>query len=366
MRHPVVINVVFHPRDDVGKRVAEAFVAHFEKIGMQRAGAPVRAPIRFRSEPLTKEGLLSRIAPIAAKLNVVIVLYGPDVEAEPLRWVELCKAAAKDASPLLAFVANLEKGLKAFKVFGEFQSVTWADWQDLSEAARARRLLIHVVNAIRRRLSELKEGARERIFLSHAKADGKIAAERVVRHMADPKNGLRLNSFYDASELETGEEWAKGLREAAANASMLALATDAYDERPWCNQEILWAKQNRRPLLIVDLGRMRVERSFPYSGNVTWIRDPLADVSGIEKALLELLSEALRCDLFALQAAEVTKGAALAYPRPPELADLAFLAANSASAKKPIVYHPALPKVEADLLARFAGGRHIMALSDYR
>ena len=62
--------------------------------------------------------------------------------------------------------------------------------------------------------------------------------------------------------------------------------------------------------IVVDDVRTRVERCFPYSGNVTWIRDPLADAVGIEKALLELLSEALRCDLFARQVEAATNGAA--------------------------------------------------------
>ncbi len=184
--------------------------------------------------------------------------------------------------------------------------------------------------------------------------------------MADPRNGLRLDAFYDASDLETGEDWAEGLQKVACEGSMLALATDAYDSRPWCNQEILWVKQSRRALLIVDIGRRRVDRSFPYAGNVTWIRDSLTDTPGIEAALLELLSEGLRCDLFAMQAEESTQGAALIYPRPPELADLALLAASGAGPETPIVYpDPALPQVEVDLLTKFAGGRRILPLSDF-
>ena len=367
LQHPVVITVVFHPKDDVGKKAANSFVAHFDRIGMQRSGVQTRVPVRFRSEALTKEGDLAPITRLGAEFDVIVVLYGPDIDDKPQRWRKLCEDAAKTGAPLVGVVAYMEEKLKSFKPFQDVQAVNWVSWRGLDDAARARQLMIHVVNAIRRRLRGLGEKEREKIFLSHAKADGKIAAELVMQHITDPNNELRLSSFYDASELETGEEWAKGLREAAASASMLALATDAYDGRPWCNQEILWAKQNRRPLLIVDIGRTRVERCFPYSGNVTWIRDPLADAVGIEKALLELLSEALRCDLFARQVEAATKGAAIAYPRPPELLDLALLFAEGTVGMKPIVYpDPALPTVETELLAKFLGERRVFALSDYK
>src|SRR5262249_18605007 len=151
-------------------------------------------------------------------------------------------------------VVVMESNLAPFGCFGDAQTVAWHEWQGLDDSARTTRLLIHVVNSMRRKLLEMEAGKREKIFLSHAKFDGKLAAERIQRHINDPANGLRLATFYDALELESGEEWKKGLREAASNASMLALVTEAYDSRPWCNQEILWAKEFRRPLLLVDIG----------------------------------------------------------------------------------------------------------------
>jgi hypothetical protein len=148
------------------------------------------------------------------------------------------------------------------------------------------------------------------------------------------------------------------------SASAPALVTDSYDERPWCNQEILWAKENRRPLLLMDIGRSRVDRSFPYAGNMTLVRNPMTDASGIELALMELLSEGLRCDLFTKRVDAAAQGKALALPRPPELADLAFLSQEDPG--KPVVYpDPPLPDVETLLLQRLANGRRIVALSDF-
>ncbi|VTZ23759.1 hypothetical protein MPC1_1500008 [Methylocella tundrae] len=63
----------------------------------------------------------------------------------------------------------------------------------------------------------------------------------------------------------------------------------------------------------------------------------------------------------------MTGGAAEIFPRPPELADLAFLADQAGNAKTTIVYpDPPLPDVETQLLAKLANGRKILALSDYQ
>ena len=363
MFSPVVITVAHHPADELGERVAAAFVTHFDRLGMERAGASTRVPVRLRSQALGRDGSLAPLRAQADRLNVVVVIYGLDMREDAGPWLEFCTNARRHVDPLLGVVAVTAPRLPPFTPFEDMQSVLWFEWESLREAARTRRLLIHVVNEIRRQLSCLDQGEREKIFLSHAKADGKLAAERVVKHMADPTNGLKLSAFYDALELETGEEWRQGLLQAASRASMLAIVTDAYDGRPWCNKEILWAKEFRRPLLLVDIGRSRVERSFPYSGNVMLLHDTLSEAAGIERALLELLSEALRCDLFAIQAQAVTGGSALAYPRPPELADLAFLTDDPGKA---IVYpDPPLSNDESALLRKLAGGRRIMPLSDF-
>jgi hypothetical protein len=252
--------------------------------------------------------------------------------------------------------------LPPFAPFEDSQSVLWFQWDKLDEPARITRLLIHVVNEIRRRLSGLGQGSREKIFVSHAKLDGDETAQRIVDHIGSSTSGLKLDTFYDAQKLETGENWRAGLEQAATSASMLALASDAYDSRPWCNQEILWAKEFGRPLLLVDVGCKRVGRSFPYAGNVTRLSDPLRDEAAIERVLLELLSEALRCDVFRLVVKSAANGPALAFPRPPELADLAFL--DDATSAALVYPDPPLPTAEAKLLARLANGRKITSLSD--
>jgi hypothetical protein len=270
-------------------------------------------------------------------------------------------AFAAANAKLIPLLVPMDDSVDPLTVFGAKEYIRWADWAGLTNEQRGCRLMIRAINALRRHLSGLGAGQREPIFISHAKLDGRLVAERILAHINDPHSDLRLHLFYDALELEAGEEWTEGLKQAASSGSMISLVTNAYDERPWCNREILWAKEYRRPILLVDIGRSRVERSFPYAGNVPLLRDQLDTAAAIELVLLELLSEALRCDLF-LRATAAHKDI-IALPRPPELADLAFFV--SAPSIQAMVYpDPPLPDAETALLQKLANGRRICALGD--
>ncbi len=334
---------------------------------MDRAGDNMRIPVRQRSEAIRADGALREIAPGATRLDVLVFLHSFETDELFAPWGALLEQTKKtfteSGRAFLPMIAHLHDALAPVETFGRQQAIYCHNWQGLDDLSLARRLAIHVVNAIRRQLSAKAVGAREPIFISHAKADGREVAEQLVSHIASPENGLRLDTFYDALQLETGEDWREGLEQGVVGGSLLVLMTDSYEGRPWCNQELLWAKMHRRPILLVDLGRSRVGRTYPYIGNLPLLADRLEDTAGREAVLLELLSEALRCDLFVDLVETVTGGDALALPRPPELFDLVEI--QDEPADRPVVYpDPPLPDIETALLARAAGGRRILAFGD--
>jgi hypothetical protein len=360
--------VVHHPDDEVAASVLDAMVAHYDRLGMGRAGIHMRIPIRVRSEPLRADELLE-IGPDARRLDVVLFLQSGFIDDNPAPWERLITRMQADFGDRqdkhFSQVVMMEGGLTPFPGLTHLQALQWHQWTGLDVAGRARRLMIHLTNSIRRHLSSKGQQQREPIFISHAKADGRIVAERVIAYIEDPQNGLKLDTFYDALQLEAGEEWKQGLEHGAATGSLLALVSDAYDTRPWCNQEILWAKEHRRPILLVDVGRRRVGRSFPYAGNVPVMAESMNDAASIEAALLELLSEALRCDIFTAEVEEATRAdrKAIAMPRPPELCDLVFCR-NQPDGLCLVYPDPPLSTFELALLTEAGGGRAVKSLSD--
>ena len=62
----------------------------------------------------------------------------------------------------------------------------------------------------------------------------------------------RLGEFFDAHDLQPGQNWDKELREKAATSALLCLRTDLYATREWCQREVLIAKRAGMPVVILD------------------------------------------------------------------------------------------------------------------
>ncbi len=73
----------------------------------------------------------------------------------------------------------------------------------------------------------------------------------------------RLDAFFDAHDLQPGEDWSMALRQQAGQGAMLALRTDLYSSREWCQREMLIAKELGVPVVILDaLGEGEQRGSF--------------------------------------------------------------------------------------------------------
>lgn len=132
-----------------------------------------------------------------------------------------------------------------------------------------------VLECIRQHLSNTMEdvNANEaaRLFVSHAKSDGALLAIALVDfcrrattlfdEILEDKDLDRY--FYDAESIENNTDWREALRNAASQGVLIALRTDDYDTRYWCRQEFVWAEENRRPIVVVDLRKMLMSDGGP-------------------------------------------------------------------------------------------------------
>lgn len=167
---------------------------------------------------------------------------------------------------------------------------------------------------------------------------------------------MPLHTFYDAIELNPGEDFRTRFEREIGGGTLIAIVSDVYDSRPWCVFELTTAKRHRRPIVLADVGGVRISRTFPYGANLPRVRitpEPGSD-AWIEPLLVEALSEGLRCDLFQAQAARALAARGgdddvLVLPRPPELFDVV----NAPKIPVAILYpDPPLGDIEAGLLRR--------------
>jgi hypothetical protein len=235
----------------------------------------------------------------------------------------------------------------------------WRNFPD--DAARDKRLLLHLLFQIRRHLRAVVGDPREEpLFVSHAKADGDDTARAIVDFVQSTGHDVPLDTFYDAMELNPGEDFRARFEKEVGNATLIAIVSDVYDSRPWCVFELTTAKRHRRPIVLADVGGVRISRTFPYGANLPRVRvtPGLHPEAWIEPLLVEALSEGLRCDLFQAQATRALAeagatlgkgGSVLVLPRPPELFDVV----DATTVPGTIVYpDPPLGDIEAALLRR--------------
>ncbi|MBV9012755.1 MAG: toll/interleukin-1 receptor domain-containing protein [Pseudonocardiales bacterium] len=97
-------------------------------------------------------------------------------------------------------------------------------------------------------------GSRLQVFISHTRQgieDGAGVAEltQTVRAVIA---GTRLAEFFDPRDLQAGQQWRQALRENAGRSALLALRTDLYASRGACQWEVLAAKEEGAPVVILD------------------------------------------------------------------------------------------------------------------
>lgn len=406
MTLPVVIYVVWYPEtgyDEKNKKLAEAITTHFDTGDDAQDALGSRTPVRVRSDTWDGSGG-GPPRPIdftAAQLNAVVVLSSSElVDAFKGNWrafIETLaaeRATRPDRTLVLSFRAPDIKRLPGFEAV---QHVSTDDWPGTAAEEPWRvRLLLFIVNFIGRHLKAVAkvrlDGGdidaaiidRERLFLSHARADGDDVARAIEKHLA--LNRYRVETFVDVTDLPAGTRFEPQFDAEIARSAMVVIRTDRYASRPWCRWEVLRGKHHRRPLLIVDVGERGEPRIFPYAGNVPSIRAAAVRPAGstklvvecheIERIVLAMMSEVLRMLLWQTRAEvlvqrakeaghrDVVRRRIVYLPRVPELVDVAQLRIAILRSLTVVYPDPPLDQHEKPLIAAVSGTMRFLALSE--
>lgn len=393
---PLRIYVIWHPGFAGGRDLAEAIGDHFDKLGMARDGVKLGVPVRIRSTPLDEQaGPAPRAIDLdAADLNVLVLLGDRNmVEAAsenppPGSWrmyLDGLAGAVRKRGTRDSFL-NLALTRRALQLPGldDLQALRCFDWaKELDEAERQVRILLHLANAVGHhvKLVEKIEAGdtsppdqiiidKEQLFLSHAKKDGWGIVDRLRRHLNDA--GFDIGSYVDAKDLPLGRAYVGQFEAQIKRSTFVAVRTDAYGTRPFCRWEMLRAKAHDRPIFIADRITSGEPRVFPYAGNAPSKPFPGDGPAEIERLLLDIMSEVLRRLLWQRRAREVKRrkekqhGPFELLARPPELADLAFLAGKAAGVPKLTIVYPDPPigAEEAELMDALRRNIDLRTLSE--
>jgi len=277
--------VVWHPDDAAGAGIAQEFVEHFHGSAFTGLiGGAVEVFVRsegWRAADDAPRPITCLEAPKSNDLQppafvAVVPLMGTEmaaaVQSAGSLWrgyieelVRLCGAAPNRIAvfPYLLDAGALDQ-TELGRLLSGFQRIaaTAPDTEgDTLRNARCRDLAQGVAQFI------AAEGTqRITAFISHTKKalpGGEEDSTALIASVRDVIQNTRLQEFFDASDLQPGENWDAEIRSKAATSALLAIRTDLYPSHEWCQREILIAKQNGMPIVIMDaLGHAEERGSF--------------------------------------------------------------------------------------------------------
>ncbi len=105
-----------------------------------------------------------------------------------------------------------------------------------------------------------------KLFLSHAKTGSTgVNHALAIKNFIDNSN---MRQFFDATEISPGFKFNEDIEINLQDSTMIAIVSDAYSSRYWCQREVLMAKQSRIPIIVVNSLEEYEDRIFPSAGNV--------------------------------------------------------------------------------------------------
>lgn len=334
MLPPVLeIYVVWHPDDDEGATAAREVIDHFHgtafsgliggavEVYVRSAGwnAPSDSPrpLPFM-EPLPHDLAAPSLIAVVPVLGTALAL---ELQQAPTgAWSEYIAAIAnahvESPEHVAVFPLAVDPGVldrtRLGELLGHIQAIGTASpgMAESSTGLRCRDLSQGLAQ-----FATDAAPARIRVFVSHTKHSSAGDVDRVravIERVRCVIAGTRLSEFFDASDLQPGEDWADTLVESAGTSALLAVRTDLYATREWCQREMRVAKTAGMPVVILDAIAEEEERGSFLMDHVPRIAggaDP--SVRAIVRALNQLVDECLKRALWNRQHALVLEQAAI-------------------------------------------------------
>lgn len=307
------IYVVWHPEDTLGAQAAEWLLSHFHSAAYAGlAGGAVEVYLRCAGwelpgdapRPLPfMESLPAGLQP--AQHTAVMPVLGRGMAKavrENASWREYMKAIFDadgggngQRSPLIGVYPLREPhidltGTQLARLSNRQQALP------SNVAYSAPTLARELAQSITQHLHGA-ENDRITVFISHTKhsASPLDTGPRLVETVRNVVRQTHLDTFFDAQDIQVGDNWAQTLDDQSQRHVLLMIRTDLYSSREWTQREVLTAKRHDLPVVALYAVREQEERGSFLMDHVPVIPCPSDNPeSAIQQALNRLVDEALK------------------------------------------------------------------------
>lgn len=269
------IFVVWHPQDRNGAERAKVIFDHFMRgptfsgvigggiqVSLRSAGwegagtAPRTIYTQDNSAP---NGI--RPARFVAVVPLLGIELAANVEEAGSEWhryiaaIRDAQAAAPDRLGIFPFLlsGDATDGTELGRILSRYQFIAAGDPDQNGEDVSSM-LCRDLAQGIAQLISP-DEMDRLTAFISHTKRHSYVEGDDVtalIELVREVIRDTRLNDYFDANDLQPGTDWDAELRRHAGTSAMLAIRTDLYSSREWCQREVVIAKIHGMPVIMMD------------------------------------------------------------------------------------------------------------------
>ncbi|MFD1989949.1 TIR domain-containing protein [Paenibacillus nicotianae] len=284
-------------------------------------------PVYYRTS--THKGIPKDIEGLSKK-NIVFIFISRDLIIDN-SWKEYIERM-KNTEDLICIPIALDRFAFQSPVFKHENFIRFFEFEqthlnDLFFISVTHEIYRFALNEKFQTMSNGKDNALK-IFLSHTKngENGVVLAQALKRFI----DNSSMRNFFDATDIAPSYRFDNEIIEHIKGSTVIAIHTDSYSSRYWCQREIISAKENNRPIIAVDSLEEFEDRRFPFAMNMPSIHLNF-DVEPTKKDLLRILSAALletvryfyaKLLLEEYQSTGIIPEDAKILSRPPEASDL--------------------------------------------
>ena len=379
---PLALYVVWHPDFTRGDNVGHMLLDHFgcNRYRYVSGGDSVRVMFRNAAGPGSQEPL--PIDWVDSGATAVVVLLDSTLVADTV-WSQyvhnLTEQARRTGFGTRVIPVAMEDGVLGIGLVE--QALRWHDWagpDDEKEQQLVRALTDTFIRMLKYNLAQLRHPGigqnalddyltNVRVFLSHSKHGGRgeVVAGALRKWLNDNTNSA---PFLDIHNIPAGIPFDLVLDYEASRSVMVAIYTDSYSSREWCRREVIIAKRRRVPMLVVDCLQDTDPSSFPYLGNVPWVRMNPETMDRLDYVVGHLLDEVYKDFLWQCRVGSFCNAfpQTTFFARAPELISLASISPASSGTERDIVYPgPPISAQEKQLFVDAAPYVHVYSLKEW-
>lgn len=330
---PLSVYFIWHPADEA---IAKPVFNHCYSLLSRDVNRPfsrsMNLPVFIRTS--SNKSIPNSIQ-VLSQRTIAFIFISLEVAADD-QWVEYIKSCIKLPDSVCLIPIALDRdALRLNDVFNgrnfirsyEFESQYFNEYIFITLAHEIYRY------ALNENLSKMALGVDTalKLFLSHAKNEEHgVGLTQALKNFIDHSS---MRNFFDASDIAPGYRFSDEIEGHIKGSTVIAIHTDSYSSRYWCQREIICAKENDRPIIAVDCLEEFEDRRFPFATNIPGIHMHL-DGEPTKQDLLRVLSAALletirffysKMLLMEFKRVGWIQQESMLLSRPPELSDISRL-----------------------------------------